>query len=142
MAVDLTKLKSTSLAPAFKNNDESAGSFVIGGSFNTISKIVTKTISLPDGTDEVDIMFRGRADGGFSIPTNNPRDNDGWFKRGVVYVRSDGGGLTNYPMPFNITARVKNNILTIEAVSFKQFVANMTLTDETVHYRVLDYSVF
>lgn len=142
MGVDLTKLKSTTLVPGFKNNDEFSGSFAINGSFNSGTRVVTKTITLPDGTDEVDIIFKGRANGGFAIPTDEPRSNSAWFKRGSVFVRADGSGYNNFPMRFDISARIKDNILTIQATALKQFEANLSLTSETVQYKLIDYSVF
>lgn len=142
--VDLTKLQSTTTVPAFKNNDEFSGSFTIDGSYNSGSKVITKQITLPNGTDIADIIFQGRADGGFVIPTDDPRPNDAWFKRGVVYARVDdaGAGYTNYPMPFLISASISGNTLTISATSFKQFIANLTITPEVVNYKIIDYSVF
>ena len=144
METDITKLQSITLLPGFKNNDEATGSFQISGSFNTGSKIITQDIILPDNTDIADILFKGRANGGFSIPTSDPRDNNGWFKRGKVWVRGDdaGAGYTNQPIPFGVYASISGNVLTIYAASFKQYVANLTLTAETVEYKVIDYSVF
>lgn len=141
---DLTKLQSTSLTPGFKNNDEYTGSFVIDGTFNTGSKIITKTITLPSGTDIADIMFQGRANGGFVIPTDDPRPNAAWFKQGRVWARVDdaGAGYTNYPQPFLVYASISGNQLTLYAASFKQFVANLTISPETVNYKIVDYSVF
>ena len=143
MEPDLTKLQSTTLKPAFKNNDEFSGSFNLSGTFNSTSKLITKVIDLPDGTDIADIIFKGRANGGFAIPTGDPRDNDAWFKRGSVWARTDDApSYVNYPMPFRINASISGNQLTITAAAFKQFVANLTITSETVYYKIIDYSVF
>lgn len=141
---DLTKLQSTSLVPGFKNNDEFTGSFTIDGTFFSGSKVITKTIELPNGTDIAEVIFQGRADGGFVIPTDDPRPNNAWFKRGVVWVRVDdaGAGYTNYPQPFLISASISGNTLTLKATSIKQFVANLTITAEVVQYKIIDYSVF
>lgn len=144
MSLDLTKVQSTTTQPGFKNNDEYEGSFTISGSFNGQSKQVTTTITLPDNVDIADIMFKGRADGGFSISTGEARPNDAWFKRGRVYVRGDdsGAGYTNYPVGFILNASISGNQLTISANAFKTFVANLSLTSETVYYKLVDYSVF
>lgn len=142
--LDLTKIQSTSLNPGFMNNDEYLGSFVINGSFSGGSKIITKTITLPTDTDIADIIFKGRSDGGFAFPTNNPRPNGAWFKAGVVYVRGDdaGAGYNNWPVAFRVYASISGDQLTLVAASFKQFIANLTLTAETVSYKIVDYSVF
>lgn len=145
MTVDLTKLKSTSLVPAFKNNDESSGSFTLSGTWasSAPSKILTKTIQLPSGTDIADVMFKGRADGGFSSPTNDPRDNDAWFKRGAVWAATnDGGSLNNYPTRFLLAASVADDVLTITATANRQYTGTLTITSETVYYKIIDYSVF
>ena len=144
MDPDLDKLQSTTLKPAFKNNDEFEGSFVLDGTFNSTSKLITKVITLPDDTDIADIIFRGRADGGFDFSTGDPRPNGAWFKRGSVWARTDdaGAGYTNYPMPFRINASISGNQLTITAAAFKTFVANLTITSELVYYKIIDYSVF
>lgn len=144
MEPDLTKLQSVTLKQGFKNNDEYSGSFTIGGTFYTGSKIFTKQIILPSDTDIADIIFQGRADGGFVIPTNDPRPNNAWFKRGLVYARVDDSsvGYDNYPQPFAIGASISGNVITISATSFKQFVANLDITDEVIQYKVIDYSVF
>ena len=142
--LDLTKIQSTSLNQGFKNNDEFSGSFTIDGSFNGGSKIITKTITLPNDTDIADIIFKGRSDGGFAFSTDNPRPNGAWFKAGLVFVRGDdaGAGYSNYPVPFRVYASISGNQLTLMAAAFKQFIANLTLTSETVEYKIVDYSVF
>lgn len=140
--IDLTKLQSTTQNQAFKNNDEFSGSFVIGGSFNTQTIQFAATINVPTGTDIADIMFQGRADGGFAFASGEPRPNAAWFKRGSVFVRADGDGLTNSPTAFLLSARIQGNTLIIIATSYKQFVANLYLTPETVQYKLVDYSVF
>lgn len=142
--MDITKLQSITLLPGFKNNDEADGSFNISGSFSGGSKIITQQIQLPDNTDIADIIFKGRANGGFSIATDDPRDNNGWFKRGRVWVRGDdgGAGYTNHPVPFQVYASISGNTLTLTAASFKTYDANLALTAETVYYKIVDYSVF
>ncbi|MCA9325521.1 hypothetical protein KDA23_05675 [Candidatus Saccharibacteria bacterium] len=140
---DLTKLQSTTLNPAFKNNDEYTGSFNLTGTMSAGSKIITKTITLPDNVEIADILFKGRANGGFGIPTGDPRPNDAWFKRGAVWARTDDSpSYVNYPMPFDISASISGDQLTITASAFKTFTANLTITSETVYYKVIDYSVF
>lgn len=144
MEPDLSKLHSTTIKPAFKNNDEFSGSFNISGTFNSTSKLITQVITVPDGTDIADIIFKGKADGGFAFSTGDPRPNDAWFKRGAVWARTDdsGAGYTNYPMPFRINASISGNQLTITAAAFKTFIANLTITSEPVYYKIIDYSVF
>lgn len=144
MEPDITKLQSYSLDPAFKNNDEYDGSFVLSGSFSGDSKIITQDITLPTDSDIVDILFKGRADGGFGASTGDPRPNTSWFKRGAVWARTDdaASGYNNYGMPFYISASISGNILTINASAFKTFIANLTITSETVYYKIVDYSVF
>jgi len=141
---DLTKLQSTSLNQGFKNNAEYTGSFVLSGSFSDGSKEITQSITLPANVVLADVLFQGRADGGFAIPTDDPRPNAAWFKRGNVWARTDdsGAGYTNYPMPFILGARIEGNQLIISANAFKTFIANLTITSETVYYKVIDYSVF
>lgn len=144
MEPDLTKLQSTSLNQGFKNNAEYTGSFVLSGSFNSGSKEITTVITLPANVVIADILFKGRADGGFDFSTGDPRPNGAWFKRGLVWARTDdaGAGYTNYPIPFIIGASISGNQFTISANAFKQFIANLTITGETVYYKVIDYSVF
>lgn len=142
--VDLTRLQSTTLVPGFKNNDDYQGSFTISGAFPGQGIVLSKQIKLPSGTDIADIIFQGRADGGFAFPTDNPRPNSAWFKRGVVYARVDDpvAGYSNYPQPFDIYASINGDILTIYASSYKQYVANLTITAEVINYKIIDYSVF
>lgn len=144
MEPDLTKLQSTTLRPGFKNNDEYSGSFNISGSFSGTSKIITQSITLPTGTDIADVIFRGRADGGFDFPTDNPRPNSAWFKRGVVYARGDdaGAGYVNTPVDFRVYASISGNQLILTAAAFKTYIANLSLTTETIYYKIIDYSVF
>lgn len=143
MDPELDKLQSTTLKPAFKNNDEYTGSFNITGTMSAGSKIITKVIDLPDGTDIADVIFKGRADGGFGVPTGDPRPNGAWFKRGSVWARTDDSPTyVNYPMPFRINASISGNQLIITAAAFKTFTANLTITSETVYYKIIDYSVF
>lgn len=142
MPVDLTKLQSTTLRQSFKNNGVYTGSFVISGTMTGSSMQITRQITLPANVSIADILFQGRADGGFDFPTGDPRPNSAWFKRGVVNVRANGSGYVNYPMPFIIGARIDGNILTLTATTFRQFTGNLTLTAETVNFKVIDYSVF
>lgn len=141
MAIDLTKLQSTSLVPGFKNNDEYEGSFTISGTYSGQSMVITKVITLPDNTDIADILFQGRADGGFDLPTGNPRPNSAWFKAGRVYARANGSGYSNYPMDYLVYGSISGNQLTLTAASARQFLGTLTISAEVVNYKIIDYSV-
>lgn len=145
MVVDITKLQSTTLQSTFKNNGVYSGSFTINGSYNTGTKQVVATIQLPNNVRDVDIIFQGRADGGFLFPTGDNRPNSAWFKRGRVWARgdsTDGSGYSNYPLDFYIGATISGDTLILTATSFRQFTGNLAITNEVVSYKVIDYSVF
>lgn len=138
---DLTKLQSYSETPSFKNLNEYPGSFVISGTVTAGANLITHIFSLPVQPEISDIVFFGRGDQGFSTPdfTTSPRPSDTWFKQGAIFVRGDGTGYSNYPVPFVITAQLVGNQLTISALCVIQFTATLTLTPETVLYKVVDY---
>jgi len=145
MGVDLTKLQSTTLNQSFKNNGIYTGSFNISGNYTSGSMQITQQIVLPANVVIADIIFQGRADGGFTFPTGDPRPNAAWFKRGRVYARgdsTDGSGYSNWPVDFIIGARINGNILTLTATSFRQYTGNLAITAEPVSFKVIDYSVF
>ena len=145
MDPELTELQSTTLNPGFKNNDEFSGSFNITGNYTTQSLVITHTVTVPSGTDIADIVFQGRADGGFGISTGDPRPNDAWFKRGRVWARgdsTDGSGYSNHPVDFLLEASISGTTLTIKASSTRQYTGNLAITSETVQYKLIDYSVF
>ena len=142
MSVDLTKLQMITANQGFKNNNVYTGSFTISGNFNSESINISQYISLPSGVDTFDVIFSGRSNGGFSYDTGNPRPNGAWFKSGVVNVRADGDRYSNYPIKFRINSSMSGNTLIISAVSYKDFTANLSLTPETVYYKVIDYSLY
>lgn len=142
MNPDLTKLQSTSLVQSFKNNRIYSGSFTISGTWASGSIQIVHQVTLPANVTIADIIFQGRADGGFAIPTGNPRPNSAWFKRGVVNARVDMSGFNNQPQPFMIGARIDGNVLTITATAFRTYTGTLTISPEVVQYKVIDYSVF
>lgn len=140
--IDVQKLIMLSELQGYKNNNIYTGSFNISGSYNGTSKVVNKTITLPSNVSNVDIVFKGRANGGFSVSTGDPRPNSSWFKRGAVWVRGSGSGYTDTPLPFEISAKINGDKLTITAASYRQFFGSLSLKTESVSYRVVDYSSF
>lgn len=145
MPVDLSKLQSTTLNQSFKNNAEYTGSFNISGNYTSSTMQVTRQIVLPANVVIADIVFQGRANGGFAFDTGEARPNAAWFKRGRVYARgdsTDGSGYSNWPVDFIIGALISGNVLTLTAISSRQYTGNLAITAEPVQYKVIDYSVF
>jgi hypothetical protein len=141
---DLTKFSLHSDYPAFKNNSVYTGSFVISGTANVGLNTRTATVVLEDTPDFTDILFSGRADSGFGSSASWPdaRPSAGWFKQGYVYVRGDGGAFSNYPTVWRVNAEFSGATLTITARCRLDFDTALSLTSETVTYRLVDYSVF
>lgn len=143
---DLTKLILHSSYPAFKNKREYVGSFVLSGTVVGGVNVRTHVVTLDSPlTDITDVTFAGRAqvgmDGGFGLTdySFDPRPSGYWFRDGVVWVRGDGTGFTNYPMPFTINYAIAGNQLTITAICVQQFGTPLTLTAESVSYKIVDY---
>lgn len=142
MAIIAKKLQSTTLLQSFKNNEVYSGEFIISGVMPEGAMQVTRVVLLPAHISIADIMFQGRADGGFDQPTGNPRPNEAWFRQGVVNVRASGAGYTNTPMPFILGARISDKTLVLTATAWRAFQGELYLTPEIVRYKIVDYSVF
>lgn len=143
--VDLSRLILHSSYPAFKNKREYTGSVSISGTVVSGTNTRTFTVTLDEPVEIADVTFYGRAqqgmDGGIGIAdySFDPRPTGYWFYEGAVWVRGDGTGYTNYPVPFIINSSISGNILTITATCVLQFSATLTLTAEMLQYKVVDY---
>lgn len=138
---DLTKLSLYSETPAFKNLNQYVGSFSISGTTTGGVNTRTATVSLPFTPEIADVRFYGRGDQGFSIGDFliDPRPSNTWFKEGRIFVRGDSGSFNNYPTMWSINYSINGNTIQITATYVQQFVETLTLTPETVQYKVVDY---
>lgn len=133
----LTKLIFHSNYPAFKNDAVYTGSFSLSGTTASGINDITETVPLDSAPDLLDVVFQGNSDATFDI-----RPDDAWFKKGRVWVRGDGGAITNLPLPWDIGYYIDGSNLVIRARYVQTFTQALTMTAETVQYKVVDYSVF
>lgn len=138
---DLTKLILETSYDAFKNNREYEGTYSITGTTSPGTNVKTTVVSLLQIPDLTDVVFNGNTDTVFG---SDPRPADGWFHQGAVWVRGDnaGAGYTNYPTPWSVYSSISGTSLTITMIYVQQFSAPLTLTPETLYYKLVDYSVF
>lgn len=134
MATDLSKLILDTDYKAFMNNNYYSGSFVLGGTVNPFGQTVLKyPITLTTVPDITQFLFNknGTAEWGY----------DSYFSVSTVI---NGGGYTNYPVTFNIFPVITGNIVTFFCTSFNGFITSgsTTITNITVNYMLIDYSVF
>ena len=139
---DLTKLAFHSQYPAYKNNNVDEGSFTISGSAGSGVNTISATITLGTAPDLVDVLFQGDSDTAFegTYGDIDPRPDNGWFKKGAVWVEGDAGFI--FPTPWIINYKIVGSTVVISAVYRQTFAATTTLTTETVNYKIVDYSVF
>lgn len=141
--VNLKKLILHSSYPAFKNNGLYKGSFVISGTVVPGTNIRSFTIPLPKAPDIGDLQFQGRGEVGFSTPNFqlSRRPTAGWFKSSFIFVRGDNAGMgyNNYPCLFTVGAQISGASILVTLTCVQQFGGTMTLTPETVNYRLADY---
>ncbi len=135
MSVDLTKLSLHSNYNAFKNTTEYTGTLTISGS--TTGGVNTRSfdVTLFTDPDMLDISFNGNSAG------TDQRPDDGWFKKGSIWVPTDNAGGGN-PSMWTITTSLTGNVLTISAVYIQEFSTVEALTSTDFSYRIVDYSVF
>lgn len=140
MTLDLTKLLFHSGYPAFHNNTEYSGSFIISGTTTAGYSERVFFVPIQQPTDLVDIIFNGPTDTQFG---SDPRPSSGWFKSGPVWVLGDDmpNGYDDYPMPFFLNATIEDNNIRITAHTVQQFTATLSLAPTTVYYKIIDYSV-
>jgi hypothetical protein len=140
--LDLTKLQSHTGYNTFKNNAVYTGSTTISGVTTAGTNIRTFDVTLARRPDIMDVIFNGLTDAsGFGL---DPRPNNGWFKKGAVWVRGDNApaGFTNYPTPWLVYTSLNGLTLTITMLYSHTFSDMLTLTTTTLNYKIVDYSVF
>lgn len=138
---DLTKLSLYSNTPAFKNLNEYSGSFNISGSVTGGVNSRSTSITLPFSPQIADVRFYGRGDQGFSTGNflSDPRPSNTWFKEGNIFVRGDSSLFSNYPTLWTINYEINGNTLIITAICVQQFIETLSLTTETVQFKIVDY---
>lgn len=138
---DLTKLQYHTGYNTFKNNAVYTGTYSITGSTSGGTNIRQFDITLARRPDIMDVIFNGATDTVFGT---DPRPATGWFKKGAVWVRGDnaGAGYTNYPTPWEVYTSLNGLTLTVTLLYSQQFTPALTLTPETLSYKIVDYSVF
>jgi len=138
---DLTKLQYHTGYNTFKNNAVYTGTYSITGSTSGGTNIRQLDITLARRPDIMDVIFNGATDTVFGT---DPRPATGWFKKGAVWVRGDnaGAGYTNYPTPWEVYTSLNGLTLTVTLLYSQQFTPALTLTPETLRYKIVDYSVF
>lgn len=134
MATDLTKLIQDSSNKGFMNNNYYSGSFVLGGTVNPFGQtVLTYSITLSAVPDLVEFLFNknGTADWG----------KDEFFQVSTVI---NGGGYTNYTVYFNVFPVINGTTVTFNCTSFNGFITSgsTTISNITVNYMLIDYSVF
>lgn len=140
---DPQKLLFNTTLPAFKNNNVYTGSFNITGTSVSGTNTRTFEIQLDETPDILDIMFQGQGDLSYGV-TGNPRPDNAYFKDDYITVRADdpGAGYVNYPTAWYLTSAIVGNKVIVTATYIHTFTANLTFTSTTVHYKIVDYSVF
>lgn len=138
---DLTKLQYHTGYNTFKNNSVYTGSYSITGSTVPGTNTRQFNITLARQPDIMDVIFNGATDTVFG---SDPRPAAGWYKKGAVWVRGDnaGAGYTNYPTPWVVYTSLTGLTLTVTLLYSQQFTPALTLTPETLRYKIVDYSVF
>ena len=138
---DLTKLQYHTGYNTFKNNSVYTGSYSITGTTVPGTNTRQFNISLARQPDIMDVIFNGATD---TVFASDPRPAAGWYKKGAVWVRGDnaGAGYTNYPTPWVVYTSLTGLTLTVTLLYSQQFTPALTLTPETLQYKIVDYSVF
>lgn len=138
---DITKSQYHTGYNTFKNNAVYTGSYSITGTTVGGTNIRQFNVTLARQPDIMDVIFNGAT--AFGAGTD-PRPAAGWFKRGAVWVRGDNGGAgyVNYPTPWGVYTSLTGLTLTVTMVFSQQFSPSLTLTPETLSYKVIDYSIF
>lgn len=138
--LDASKFAFHSLFPGFKNNQAPSGSFVIGGSYAPGVNVQTFSFSLGVQPDLSDITFKSASielgasyASGSAITVSNK-----WVKRGIVLVPATILGS----LGFVIASELVGSTLTFRCYGVNSTTDSGSLTDTTVDWRLIDYSVF
>lgn len=141
MEPDLTKLVSTTIRNAFKNNNVYEGTLNITGTTVAGLNIQEFTVPLGATPDLISALFNGPTDTDYG---SDPRPSTGWFKKGAIWVRGTDvpAGYVDYLFPFKVTMTISGQNAIIRLTSVQQFTATLALTSTPFSYRIIDYSVF
>lgn len=139
--LDASKFSFHSLFPGFKNNNRIEGSFVINGSYDPGVNARTFSSTLSVQPDLSDIMYKsGSIEIGAPYASGTPIVvSNKWVQRGLVAVPASGGLGTLY---FVISPELSGNTLTFRCYGINNTALSGSLTDATVSWRIIDYSVF
>lgn len=136
--LDASKFAFNSLFPGFKNNRISTGSFVIGGSYAPGVNTQTFQATLEVQPDLADISFNAA-----SIEVGTLAStiiSNKWVRRGMVLVPASGGSISD--LGFVVSPELVGSVLTFRCFGVTSSTPGGTLTNTTVNWRLVDYSVF
>lgn len=141
MAIDLSKIVKGSNYPGFENTNKWSGSFTLGGTCTDRMKTITSTVNLSTSPDLLDVVISGRR---YYTGVSSRPDN-AYFK--VLASTMDDGLIgvpgSDHEVPFIVTYSLSGSILTFTAIKpAEQYsYSSQILTDTTVYYRIIDYTV-
>lgn len=137
MAIDLTKLILHTGYDAFKNNNVYTNSFVIGGSYNGVTE-KTFNFTLSSAPDIADVQFSA-ASMQYGPERPSPPANSFIDAGGVLVPAS---APISADMLFLVATELTGTTLTFRCFGVTTTSGSGTLTDTTVSWRLVDYSVF
>lgn len=137
--IDLTKLSSHTAYPGFKNNRIYTGSFALTGTTSEGLNTITHTVGLDKTPDISDLIFNGPNTAYDSSPSTE-RPPTAWFKEGYVNSDADFGGLGTITTTWFMSHQIIDSQLIITAQFPQEFSGSGTLPDDTISYRLIDYS--
>lgn len=138
--LDASKFVFHSSFPGFKNNNRFSDSFTIGGSFSPGVNVQTFNFTLSTQPDLSDISFKSSSiELGATYASGSPITvSNKWVRRGQVIVPATVLGT----LSFVISSELVGNTLTFRCYGVNQTTDSGTLTNTTVDWRLIDYSVF